>query len=542
MGSLIMCYGFLSIIKNYQISKTALRWAYASGLSLVLYKGFDILQTVRWMFLSNILGSPYDIDIFISNILLLCGALTILISLVRALYDANKLAGALSARNMDLDMEIKERHRSELQVQSSEAKLSVILNALYSALVLVDRDGCILAHNRVFAHLFGSGNEILSGGSLKELLPEPILLEGKIYAQKVFENNTSENYVFQHNRHFWETHIYPVMGERNKVDCITVIITDITDRMRNEEERRLLETAVTSAAECIMITDTEGHIEYVNPAFEEQTGYRRDEVMGLTPALLKSGKHEADYYRDLWETIKRGKVWRGTFINRARDGRIFREMATISPIMTENGDISHFIAVKRDFTREHILEKQLWQAQKIEALGMLAGGIAHDLNNVLSIILGETEFVQEIVEPSHPCQQHLGTIVKTVLSSSSLIKHLLAFARQGEGEDGALYIAPLIKENMRALRAFLPSNVQIIENITLKKEIIKGIPCDIQQIMVNLLNNANHALQPVGGIIEILLESISLENRVTVTTGTLEAGLYVRLRARYGLRHGRRSA
>lgn len=531
-GSLILCYGFISTIKNYQVSKSALRWAYVAGVLLMVYKGFDIVQTIRWLSLGNLLGSAYDIDIVISNSLLVSSVLMILIGLMRALRDANQFANALSARNRDLDLEMQERHRSELQAHSSKARLSVLLNALHSALVLVDREGHILAYNRVFAHLFKRNETDMINAPLLELLPESILHEGKMHAIGVFENNRPVDFVFTHNKRFWETHIYPVTREEGNVECITVIATDITDRINVEEERRLLETAVSNAAECIMITDTEGRIEYVNSAFEKQTGYKRHEVMGHTPALLKSGIHKTDYYRELWETIKQGKIWRGNFINRAKDGNLFREMATIFPIMAESGTISHYVAVKRDYTREHLLEKQLWQAQKIEALGMLAGGIAHDLNNVLGIILGETELVQEMLDSDHACQHNLETIEKTVLSSSSLIKHLLTFARKGDGEDGPLYIVPLIKENIQALRALLPSNVQIVENNTLKKEMIKGIPCDIQQIMVNLLNNANHALQPAGGTIEITLETVTLENQLPVTTGMLEAGRYVLLRVR----------
>ncbi len=529
IGSLIICYGILSAIKRYEVSKPALRWAYTAGLFIIAYKGFDILQTIRWMFFANLLGTAYDIDIFVSNILLLGSVLTILIGLLRALHDANRFAKALSSRNLDLDREIRERHRSELQARSSEARFSVILNALHSALVLADKEGNILAHNDVFTQLFKDDDSGPVLGSLLELIPEDILAEGRDHARKVFESGLPVDFIFTRNKHHWETHIFPVRGEEDKVDGITVIATDITDRVRTEEERRLLETAINNAAECIMITDMEGRIEYVNPAFEEQTGYKRQEVMGHTPALIKSGIHPNEYYKELWETIKQGKIWRGSFINRARDGHIFREIATISPIIVENGVISHFVAVKRDCTREHQLERQLWQAQKMEALGMLAGGIAHDLRNVLSIILGETELVQEMLGEGHPCHQNLETVIQTVLSSTSLIRHLLTFARQGEGEDGPLYIAPLIKENMRALRSFLPSNIQVVENNSLKKEIIKGLPCDIQQILVNLLNNANQAMQPAGGVIELTLDTITLQEKRSVSTGILEAGGYVRL-------------
>ena len=532
LGALLLAYGALSFIRGFRISKSAEKWVYAASIIFLLFKAFDILQTVHWLFLSYLFGLWFDLDIFLSNVMLVSAATALLIGMMRALYDANQAALQSEAQNVRLDTEIQERKKTETQARESEERLSSILNALSSPIFLSNKEGVVMAHNQVFASLYGKGEYSLVGKHLQDLLPEPLYETGRTLSMRVFEQNHAENSVIYHNQYAWETTIFPVKTLDGNVPCVTVLAVDITERQRNEEDRRLLETAINNAAECIIITDVEGRIEYVNPAFEEQTGYNRHEIMGRTPSLLKSGKHNDDYYRELWQTIKKGEVWRGRFINRTKKGELFHENATISPIMNQEGKISHFVAVKRNVSREILLEQQLQQSQKIEALGTLAGGVAHDLNNVLAIILGRSELVLDMLEEQHPARESLNTIMRTAGRSSTLIKRLLTFTRQGAGESGPLCIAQLVKEQIKVIRAFLPSNVRLVEQITISKENIISDPSEVQQIVVNLLNNANHALQPAGGAIEISLGICQLNTECILTTGTLAPGNYIRLSVR----------
>lgn len=532
IGSLILAYGVLSFTNGIRLSRSAKRYVYCSVAIFLSYRAFDILQTWHWEILEYTFGWNVDLDIMISNVLLVGSALTVLIGMMRALYDANQSSLRLEEQNVLLDHEIRERQKSELQARGSEEKLSAILNAIASPIFLTDRKGGVLAHNSVFGRILGGGRETLAGLSLCDLVPEPVYAEGERRVAKVFGTAVAEHFVLFHNGRSWEVHMYPVTAAGGAVKCVTVAATDITEALQMEDERRLLETAVNNAAECILITDTEGHIEYVNPAFEEQTGFARAEVMGRTPSLLKSGKQDEVFYQDLWQTINRGDVWRGRFVNRKKDGTLFYENATISPIVREDGVIDHFVAVKRNVTQEHLLELQLLQAQKIEALGTLAGGIAHDLNNILAIILGRSELVLEMLDGEHPARESLDTIIRTASRSSQLIKHLLTFTRQNNTESGPLDIASLIKEQVKLIRAFFPSNVKVIENDLTGREIVTSDPSEVQQIVVNILNNANQALQPDGGTIEITLDTCTLTEDFIASTGLLKPGKYVRFQVR----------
>jgi two-component system cell cycle sensor histidine kinase/response regulator CckA len=121
-------------------------------------------------------------------------------------------------------------------------------------------------------------------------------------------------------------------------ECVLAVVRDITDRKRAEEAQRLLATAVEQAAEAIVITDAGGTISYVNPAFEKITGYARGQVLGQNPRMLRSGKHDAAFYRRMWETIGRGEVWTGRVFNKKKNGVLYEEEMIISPVVDSAGN------------------------------------------------------------------------------------------------------------------------------------------------------------------------------------------------------------
>ena len=141
------------------------------------------------------------------------------------------------------------------------------------------------------------------------------------------------------------------------------------------------------------MSDAAGAIAYVNPAFERATGYSRAEALGRNPRFLKSGHQDNAFYRALWETISSGKTWRGRMVNKRKDGTLYTQGSTISRVLDVDGNVTSYVAVSQDVTSVLALEAQLLHAQKMEAVGRLAGGVAHDFNNVLSVILSYAELI-----------------------------------------------------------------------------------------------------------------------------------------------------
>ncbi|MBZ0089242.1 MAG: PAS domain S-box protein, partial [Thermoanaerobaculia bacterium] len=218
--------------------------------------------------------------------------------------------------------------------------------------------------------------------------------------------------------------------EVNEIPVIQCNIRDISARKRAEEATTRLATAVEQSAEAVVITDVTGAILYANPAFEKVSGYTREEVAGRNPRILKSGKQDDACYRRMWEALANGEVWRGKLVNRRKDGTLFEEEATISPVRDSSGRVVNYVAAKRDVTNESRLRGQLFEAQKMETVGRLAGGVAHDFNNLLGVILGCGEILHGELGEGDPRREGVEEILKAAEHAASLTRQLLAFSRR----------------------------------------------------------------------------------------------------------------
>ncbi len=288
----------------------------------------------------------------------------------------------------------------------------------------------------------------------------------------------------------------------NNEAYLLVIVRDVTERKKAEAEIRRLVTAIEQAAEDIMITDAEGIIEYVNPAFESVTGYSREEVIGRTPAFLTSGLHDGEFYKNLWETIRAGKVWTGTIVNRRKNGTFIHEESTVGPLVDSSGAITGYISLNRDVTRQVQLESQLHQSQKMEVIGQLAGGIAHDFNNILSAIIGYSNLVQIKLPPDDPVRKYVDQIVASSGKAAILTQSLLAFSRKQIIDPKPLDVNAAIMGTKKLLSRL------ITEDIVLRTELCSGplvVMADlvqIDQVLMNLVANARDAM-PTGGTVTI---------------------------------------
>ncbi|MFM1919437.1 MAG: hypothetical protein RLZZ303_1071 [Candidatus Hydrogenedentota bacterium] len=283
------------------------------------------------------------------------------------------------------------------------------------------------------------------------------------------------------------------------------VLADRAARRAAEQRSHLLEQAIDAAVNPIMITDARGHIEYVNPAFSRVTGYSREEALGETPRLLRSGLQDQSYYEEMWQRISSGQVYRGELINRRKDGSVYLEEIIITPVPGDDGRILHYVAVKQDVTERRDLERQLRQSQKMEAIGTLAGGIAHDFNNVLAAILGYTELAELEVPQDSVVHKDLERVRVSALRARDLVQQIMAFSRTEEQRRVLVNMAVATHEALKFIRSAVPATIELIEQVDDAAGPVKAVPSQMHQIITNLCTNAYQAMGEGGGQLTVSL-------------------------------------
>lgn len=302
---------------------------------------------------------------------------------------------------------------------------------------------------------------------------------------------------------------------------------DLTKRIRMEQEMKRLAVAVEQSAESIMITDMDGAILYVNAAFESVTGYSSEEVLGQSPDLLKSDKHDEAFYRQLWDTISSGEMWESRITNRKKDGSLFDEEVVVYPIRDDMDKVVNYVSISRDVTQELAIEKQLRQTQKMNAIGELAGGVSHDFNNILTAILGYVALCMNRVDEEDKIYGYLKEIVKAGDRAAKLVRQILTFSRQEEQDFHAVALQPVIEDSLSMVKTTIKSNIRVETDIDDACGAIFGDTTQIQQVMVNLCTNAVHALGRDEGVLGVSLKQIELMGKKHGDRMVdLEPGLY----------------
>ena len=309
----------------------------------------------------------------------------------------------------------------------------------------------------------------------------------------------------------------------------------VDDLTRSEAERARLAAAIEQAGEAVVVTDPAGAIQYVNPQFETVTGYTRAEALGSNPRILKSGRQDEAFYRELWATITSGRTWLGRLVNQRKDGTLYTEDAIISPVRDATGGIVNFVAVKRDVT-EHLraceenaqLEQQLQQAQKVESIGRLAGGIAHDFNNNLSVILGYGELILDRLPPHDPVREELHQIMEAGRRSAALTRQLLAFSRRQTLRPEVLDLNAVVRGLEPMLRRLIGENIHL--DLALAPDLgrVLADPGQLEQVLINLAVNARDAM-PQGGKLTFATANTELGETAARACPRARPGAYARL-------------
>ncbi len=329
-----------------------------------------------------------------------------------------------------------------------------------------------------------------------------------------------------------------VYDEQDRVVALEGFIADITDRKRAEAERERLTRAIEQSREIVVITDAGGTMLYVNPAFARATGFSREEAIGRNPRILQSGQHDEAFYADMWRTLLDGRTWEGQFVNKTKAGALYTEQASISPVRDLAGHIIHFVAVKHDITRElqdqkekENLQSQLLQAQKMESIGRLAGGVAQDFNNMLQAILGYAEMAIEQVPPGQPLHTDLKEIQKAAQRSAALTRQLQTFARKQAAQPKMLDLNAAVENLLGMLRRLIGEDIHLAWQPGSHLGPVKIDPTQLDQIVANLCVNARDAIGKSGHIV-IETRAAEIPRIRHSPHGDLRPGSYVVLAVR----------
>jgi len=301
----------------------------------------------------------------------------------------------------------------------------------------------------------------------------------------------------------------PIFTDNGQLKYLVHTARDVTQKLIDEAERLRLSAAIEQTSEVVMITDRLGVIQYVNPAFTNKTGYSRKEVIGRNPRILKSGEHNREFYAKMWADLFNGKVWGGQLVNRKKDGSLYWEDATISPVYDGEGHITNFVAVKRDISKEKSLERQLRHAMKMEAIGTLAGGIAHDFNNILSVMIGYGQMARSRLAEYDPAAGDIDQILMAGDRAVDLVRQILTFSRHDTNEQFRLVqVQHMIKEFLKLLRPSLPVTIELEYAIQEDCPPILADSSQIYQVLMNLCTNAKQAIGGGYGKITVNLKVI----------------------------------
>jgi len=327
---------------------------------------------------------------------------------------------------------------------------------------------------------------------------------------------------------YWIQDRGQVISNDKETEYISGVFYDITKQKQTEEESLLLATAIEHAAESVIISNRTGTIQYVNPAFEQLSGFSREDIVGENFRILISDKHDQGFYKEMWEVISRGNFWSGYITNRIKDNTLREFETIISPVQNGSGDIVSFVSVNRDVTQEKVLEAQLQQSDRLQSIGTLAGGIAHDFNNILSAIIGYTELTIDYLENGSLPYNNLQEVLEAGERAKGLINQILTFSRQSEQDFKPLQLKLIVKEALKLIRATLPSTIEIHQDLQSDAAIL-GDQTKIHQVLMNLCTNAGHALQEKGGVLSVSLSEAEIDSSFTVKHFDIKSGSYIKL-------------
>lgn len=396
--------------------------------------------------------------------------------------------------------------RIAVELRASEGRLRRLLDSNIIGVAFWNGTGDVLNANDLFLKMTGYSRDDLQHGKLRWTdfsAPEYASSVAKSFKEMAATGTCTpfENELVRKDG----TRITVMVGSallEGQTDSGTSFVMDITERKQAEAQSRLQSAALNAAANAIVITARDLKIVWNNPAFTKLTGYTDHEALGSDVLqLLSAGVSIEDSDNEMKNTLFAGESWRGETTNRRKDGSLYSEAQTITPVKDDDGAITHFISIKTDLTAQRQMEAQLRQGQKMEAVGQLAAGVAHEFNNLLQALMSMATIIR--VRSDTPEIAKIGQDMEfQIKRGGTLTQQLLLFSRDVPVEKQNLDLQEQVQKARVLLRQLIPENIRIVVEAPPERLTVQADAGQLQQLLLNLAINARDAM-PAGGILTL---------------------------------------
>ncbi|MDA3819203.1 MAG: PAS domain S-box protein [Candidatus Delongbacteria bacterium] len=407
-------------------------------------------------------------------------------------------------------------------LQASEERFKKISANAQDGIVLVDQDGLVSYWNKAAEDIFGYTKDDIMGKDLHILLSSPSEYKAYKKGMEKFKNSGKGNAfgkIMELQAYTKDKKIIDIELSLSPVKIhnqwhAAGIVRDISKRKETETELRTLYKAVENASAYVVITDTDGNIQYVNKKFTEITGYERDEVIGKNPRILSSGKHAAEFYKHMWDIIKAGGEWKREFINKRKNGELYYESALLSSITDDKGNIVQYIAIKDDITKDKFAQQEVLKAkQEAEEANrtkmVFLANMSHEIRTPINAVIGFSEILSQNLKD----QTNLDYVNSINASSTTLLNLINDILDLSKIDTGKMEMHPEITD----IRKLIKDITQIFslkiqqKGLDISISIDPAIPENIiidelrtKQIFLNIIGNAVKFTDK--GHIEIILK------------------------------------